>query len=266
MQRICFIIIIGFCGLVTNAQTTVYDTLYIGGEQLVFKKEINGEEAKLKINRRKKANDRWHTNWLILDMGTSGFTDNTDYTQVVSPNGFVRTGLNKEAFTLKNNKSTNVNIWLFMKKYNLVKQYVNLKFGLGVELNNYRYTKPIVFESQPSPYVAASTNLIGKNKLAADYLTIPLLLNFTHKPGGKSWVISFGGSIGYLYSSRNKRIENDKKIKTRGDLGLAKFKWSYQAELGFNRLRLYGSFSPTSMFKNGLSQMPYNVGIRYSNF
>ena len=37
-------------------------------------------------------------------------------------------------FKLKTVKSVNVNIWFFMQRLNLIKHYVNLKYGLGLEL------------------------------------------------------------------------------------------------------------------------------------
>ena len=54
-------------------------------------------------------------------------------------------GSNSNWFNLKNNKSVDVNIWFFMQRLNMVKHVINLKYGLGIELNNYRYEDNIKY-------------------------------------------------------------------------------------------------------------------------
>ena len=47
---------------------------------------------------------------------------------------------------------------------------------------------------------------VPKNKLAADYSTVPLMLNFaSNAKTGKTFIPSVGVSAGYLYSQRNKQ-------------------------------------------------------------
>ena len=167
-----------------------------------------------------------------------------------------------------------------MQRLNLVKHYVNLKYGLGIELNNYRFkTDMSLNEGGPNPYnrlqnishpfVFRDSVNFSKNKLAADYVTIPLMLNFrTNKSySDKGISLSAGVSAGYLYSSRNKQISDERrKQKNRGDYDLETWKFSYIAELGLGPARLYGSYSPKSIFQNGLDYRPYNIGIRLSNW
>ena len=68
-------------------------------------------------------------------MGFSGFNDKTDYAsaeaQAFAP------GSTEDWFDIKSGKSRNVNIWFFMQRLNLINHVVNLKYGLGLELNNY---------------------------------------------------------------------------------------------------------------------------------
>ncbi len=73
--------------------------------------------------------------------------------------------------------------------------------------------------------------------------------------------------MGYLYNSRNKQISGERgKQKNRGDYDLEKWKFSYIGELGLGPVRLYGSYTPKSIFENELNMMPYNFGIRLSNW
>ena len=221
------------------------------------------------------------TNWWVFDLGFSNYVDNTNYSAtgsyLVNRPGYP--ALDKNDFKLRAGKSVNVNIWIVMQRLNLAKHYVNLKYGIGLELNNYRYKSSISYkEDGPVPYTATQTNApfifrdsisFSKNKLAADYVTVPLMLNFTSNPYRKNKGInlSVGVSAGYLYSQRNKQKSSERgKDRNKGDYDLEKFKLSYIAELGLGPVRLYGSYSPKSMYEGGLDMKPYNIGFRFSNW
>lgn len=261
------------------------DTIRIGG-MTIIKKGKNSKDGDVEINMgrhnklRKKRNVS--TNWGVLDLGFSNYSDNTNYANtgsyLVNRPGFP--ALDKNDFKLKAGKSINVNIWLFMQRVNLIKHYVNLKYGLGVELNNYRYKSAISYkEGGLVPYtINTQTNAafifrdsisFSKNKLAADYVTVPMMLNFTSNPNSrkKSVSLSLGVSAGYLYSQRNKQKSSERgKLKNKGDYDLERFKFSYVAELGLGPVRLYGSYSPKSMYEKSLDVRPYNIGFRFSNW
>lgn len=103
--------------------------------------------------------------------------------------------------------------------------------------------------------------------MAADYVTVPLLLNFNFTPGrDKGFGISGGVSGGYLYSSRQKIKRGDDKDKTHDDFNLRKWKLSYIGELNLGPVKLYGSYATKSMWEKGLDQSPYSVGLRLSNW
>ncbi|MGC4232991.1 MAG: hypothetical protein QM594_08430 [Niabella sp.] len=225
------------------------------------------------------------TSWLGgLDLGFANFVDNTVYTaaeaQAFAP------GSNADWFDLKNGKSVNVNLWILSQKVNLVSHAVNLKYALGLELNNYRYKNPVRY-SENAPYVHLDNTAgrsYSKNKLAADYVTFPLMLNFDfgNRPGRsvkyssskgnvkvsarkeREWGFSAGISAGYLYSARNKTVTSDEgKEKLKDNFNLRPWKLSYVAEVNLGYISLYGSYAVKSMFKNGLDMTPYTVGIRF---
>jgi hypothetical protein len=160
-----------------------------------------------------------------------------------------------------------VNILLFMQRLNVIKHVVNLKYGFGIELNNYRYRDDIKYLTDPTR-VIMNTVSYSKNKLAADYFTIPLMLNFNFTPHlREGFGFSVGASANYLYSSRQKLISNEfGKQKTHDDFDLNPWKISWIAELLLGPVKLYGSYATQSMFKKGLDQVPYTVGIRLSNW
>lgn len=260
------------------------DTIRIGNI-IIIKKASIGKKRNIEISgdgeQAKKKKSRVSTNWGIVDLGFANYNDQTDYGQagsfLVNRPGFP--AINGSDFKLRTGKSVNVNIWFFMQTLHLVKENVNLKYGLGLELNNYRYRSAISYkENGPVPYSNGSiTNApfvfrdsisFSKNKLAADYLTVPLMLNFASnaKSGKKPFILSVGVSAGYLYSQRNKQKSEERgKEKNKGDYDLEKFKFSYIGEIGFGPVKFYGSYSPKSLYEHSLDIRPFTFGIRFSN-
>lgn len=291
MKRLTLLLAAGIICLTVSAQEEPgktkqkKDTIRIGG--MVIVKDGKGKDGKgIKIT--SKRNDKqWKkknvsTNWWVLDLGFSNYDDQTNYANagsyLVDRPGYPALG--KNDFKLRTGKSINVNIWVFMQRLNLVKHHVNLKYGLGFELNNYRFKSSVSFKEgglvpytvntqTNAPFIFRDSISFSKNKLAADYLTVPLMLNFTSNPASKNKGISLsvGVSAGYLYSQRNKQKSSERgKLKNKGDYDLEKFKFSYVAELGLGPVRLYGSYSPNSIFQKSLDMRPYNVGLRFSNW
>ncbi|MEO6812298.1 MAG: outer membrane beta-barrel protein [Ginsengibacter sp.] len=295
MKKAILILSVLFVGTAAFAQTDSVkverknDTIRIGG-MIILKKGNPDERKRVTVtvgNKRKQnRNSNVSTASWVVDLGFANWVDKTNYANAVA-NGFI---VNKPGtpdlvandFKLKTIKSVNVNIWFFMQRLNLVKHYVNLKYGLGIELNNYRF-KPNVSLNEggfnpynsgsgmsiPHPFIFRDSINFSKNKLAADYVTIPFMLNLNSNPNNsnKGVRLSAGVSMGYLYSSRNKQVSSERgKHKNRGDYDLEKWKFSYVGELGLGPVNLYGSYSPKSIFANDLNFMPYNIGIRLSNW
>ena len=266
------------------------DTIRIGNIVIIKKGAHNDDygtsSTRITLGRRhKRRSGNVNTNWGIVDLGFANYNDKTNYTNATANQFLVNapgTGfpLGASDFKLKAAKSVDVNIWIFMQRLNLIKHYINLKYGLGLELNNYRFRSGISFKEPgfspynpttaiPNAYVIRDSISFSKNKLAADYVTVPLMLNFTGNPDEPSKGISFsaGVSAGYLYSQRNKQISAQRgKQKNKGDYDMEQFKFSYIAEIGLGPVRLYGSYSPKSIFERGLDLRTYTLGIRLSNW
>jgi hypothetical protein len=151
----------------------------------------------------------------------------------------------------------------------VIKHVVNLKYGLGLELNNYFFDdERIRFQKNPTK-ITMDNNLkdAKKNKLAADYLTAPIMLNFNFTPNRQNgFGFSAGVSAGYLYSARQKTKIGGDKDKVRNDFDLKRWKLSYVGELNLGPVKLYGSYAFETMWEKGLDQTPYNVGFRLSNW
>ena len=285
MKRI-FTLCIALCTIITGfAQTDTTgkqnvpadDTIKIGGMVIIRKAGAKDEVKKdYKIRNRRNSDkpSRLSTNWFIFDLGFSNYSDKTNYAspaaQAYAP------GSNKTWFDLKDGKSRNVNIWIFMQKLNVASHVLNLKYGLGLELNNYHYKQPIRYQEATiaivDPPRVTLDNTVGrtykKNKLAADYLTVPMMVNLNFTPNREEgFGFSAGISVGYLYSARNKtRTSDEGKEKTKDDFELEKWKLSYIAELSLGPVRFYGSYALKNMYERGLDMTPYNFGFRFSNW
>ncbi|MCY7311797.1 MAG: PorT family protein [Chitinophagaceae bacterium] len=280
MKRI-FTLCIALCTIITGfAQTDTTgtqnkppadDTIRIGGMIIIRKagskdKEIVRDKEYKMRNRRSNKPSNLTTNWWILDLGFSNYNDESNYVNAALT-GFVAPGINEDDLQLKGGKSRNVNIWFFMQKLNIVKHVVNLKYGLGLELNNYSFDNTkLAFAKNPT-IISEGTTDFKKVKLAADYLTVPIMINFNFTPNRKNgFGISGGISAGYLYSSRYKSKTDDDVSKVKSNFDLESFKLSYIGELSLGPVRLYGSYAMKNMWEKGLDMTPYNFGFRFSNW
>ena len=277
MKRIV-ILLAGICfALTSTAQTDTInkeksDTIRVGS--MIIIKRGDGDthgHNNITIHSRHKnyKPSNITTNWCILDIGFNQYDDNTNYSSsaIQDPVTGFAPGSDKDWFKLRTVQSTNFNIWFFMQKLNMVKHVFNLKYGLGIELNNYFYSRNVIYETQPTRASIDTTTGYKKDKLAADYFTVPLMLNFDFTPGRKhGFGLSVGVSAGYLYSSRQKtKSDTYGKQKVWDDFDLRPWKISYVGELQLGWVKLYGSLATQSMFAKNLDQTPYNFGIRISN-
>jgi len=236
------------------------------------KKGVN-IDIRIGENSSKKKNENISTNWWIFDLGFTNFRDETNYAVAQAGSYFLNTNrgqVSQNGMNLINNKSTNVNIWVFMQKFNVSKHKLNLKYGLGLEMYNFRYEHSTSYRKNPNNYVFNDSVSFSKNKLYAGYITVPFMINFTPRPDNKkSLSFSTGVSAGYLLSARNKQISSERgKEKIRGNFDLEPFRLAAVAELGLGPVRLYGSYSLNALHKSstGLQQYPYALGIRFSNW
>lgn len=258
------------------------DTIRIGGIIIIKSGKNNTDITMGRKNKEKKQQSNISTNWWIVDVGFANYTDKTNYgnTGVYLVNKPGAPVLNESDFKLRAGKSSNVNIWFFMQRLNLVNHHVNLKYGVGLELNNYRYKSSLSYKEggvipytsgtqTNAPFIFRDSISFSKNKLAADYLTVPMMLNFASNPGSskKGISVSAGVSAGYLYSQRNKQKSAERgKNRNKGDYDLSRFKLSYVGELRLGVAHFYGTYSPKSIYDKSLDMRPYTVGIRFSNW
>ena len=280
MKKI-FTLCIVICTMMTGfAQTDTTakpapDTIKIGGMVIIREKGSQPEKDEdrkggFRITSRKNRDkpSNISTNWWIVDLGFSNFSDNTVYGPGTAAN-VIAPGSTEDWFKLRGGKSRNVNIWFFMQRINMIKHAVNLKYGVGLELNNYHFDDTKLRFAKNPTLITLDPALADakKNKLAADYLTVPVMLNFNFTPNrNKGFGFSAGVSAGFLYSARQKTKMDGDIDKLKSDFDLERWKLSYVGEILLGPVKLYGSYAFKSMWDKGLDQTPYTVGFRISSW
>lgn len=210
------------------------------------------------------------TNYLVFDLGFANYNDKTDYGSPEATN-FLHAPVGGQPFKkddlkLITGKSSNVNLWLFIQKLNLANHVANLKYGLGLEMFNFRYKNNISYNNNPD-FIYRDTIDFSKNKLYVGYLTVPFMINLNPTPNHHGFSLSAGVSAGYRIGSHVKQVSDERgKTKDHGDFNLDAWRFAYIGELGLGPVHLYGSYSIKPMFENAVKQYPYTAGIRFSNW
>ena len=234
------------------------------------------KKTRIEINNTPKKLKNTETNWWIFDLGFANFVDKspTLYWLAANPNALPYSPgpvMSPENFSLINKKSTNINVWVVTQKINIYQHKLNLKYGLGIEMFNFRFDKPISFRENITNNVKYDVVSFTKNKLLVRYLTVPVQINFSPNPTNrKAFYASIGMSAGYLWNAKNKQISGERgKEKFRGNFNLNDWRFATIGELGVGALRLYGSFANSNLFNNNQSfidMQPFAVGLRFSKF
>lgn len=238
---------------------------------------ISGDfkKTKIEISKGPKKLKNLETNWWAFDLGFANYHDKspTIYWLAAHPDllPYGPGPIQSSSFSLNNKKSTNVNLWVIQQKLNLYKHKINLKYGVGVEMFNFRFEKPISFREDISGFVKYDDVVFSKNKLLVKYLTIPVQINFKPNPNlKKGFYASVGMSAGYLMNAKNKQISGERgKEKFEGNFNLNDWRVATIGELGVGSIRLYGSYGMTNLFNKSqvfYDMQPFALGLRFSKF
>ena len=288
MAAVLFAAVTSFAQTDSSAKLT--DTIKVGNFVIIKKnkgnadtqykdRDKNSTEFELgsmtfKVGRKPAPKKNITTNWWIFDLGFANVRDNTNYGYAQAGNYFktfrpADGPVNADSYRLNTGKSSNVNIWFFMQKLNISKHVLNLKYGLGMEMYNFRYDTRLSYRNDAQPYVYNDSMSFSKNKLFVKYLTVPLMININATPDKKNGFSFSGGvSAGYLIASRNKQVSAERgKQKYKNDFDFEPLRLAAIGELGIGPVRLYGSYSLNKLQKDvtRMEQFPYTVGIRFSN-
>ncbi|HTN46762.1 MAG TPA: hypothetical protein VL098_10485 [Flavipsychrobacter sp.] len=227
--------------------------------------ELGSEEEK------DSSNKKWDIYVGILDIGINSLKDKTDYASAEAQSLLqVPSDLkNENLFSLKVAKSVNVNIYPILLKYRMVKtksQRLYASVGLGLQIYNFRFSKPISYQNETTPQIVMDSVLFSKNKIAITYLSVPLMLTSKTRMSKDLWLVyGVGVTGGFRVNSLQKQISDERgKQKNRDQFNFNNFNACVTGEIGIDGyVRLFGSYQLTNLYESGLQQHPYTIGVRF---
>jgi len=159
------------------------------------------------------------------------------------------------------------------RTFNLYYQYEirilksNFSFvpGIGLSLERFKFNNSYTLDHDPAdprsmimiPPAESIYPNIKKSQLITNYIDVPLELRFSTNPDdpARSFKVSFGGRIGFLYDSFDKiKYKEDsqvKKIKDKQDYNLTQIRYGLTARLGIGGFSLFGYYNLTPLFEEG---------------
>ena len=229
------------------------------------------DNTRISIERAPKKLKNVTTNWFSFDLGYANYIDESPQKMADFSLPYSKYFVNSGSLKLDNRKTSNFNIWIVQQKLNVYQHKINLKYGVGFEMFNFRFEQPVSFRNEPGKTLYMDDVNFTKNKLFVKYLTVPVQLNFQPNPySRKGFYASIGLSAGYLVDARNKQISPERgKQKYDGTFELNNLRFATIGELGIGSIRLYGSYGSINLFDKNQSHFsffPYALGLRFSNF
>lgn len=239
-------------------------------EQIIKNKDLNG----LKVNFKKSNNNfkQLETSWFAFDIALVNYLDETKYAENKSlSDPAIGQPLSKFKMQLNNGKSTNINIWVVQQKYRLKNPAFYLKYGLGLEMFNFRYEYGINFRKNESMFIYLNDESYEKNKLFTSYLSAPIQFGYDFKlKNDKILGVSGGLVTGYLFKSYNKQINRELgKEKYKSNFSLRDMRLAGIFEIRIDKLKFFGTASLQNMLdkmNTNQSLYPYSFGLRFSKF
>lgn len=244
-------------------------TIYLGNSKILIVSD-NNEKITIEDHDTIKVEDNdtckkhsFNGHWAGVDVGLNGY--------MYSNNSMSLLG-NDRALTLNQAKSWNVSLNFAEFNLKLIKNYVGMTTGLGLQFNNYRFDKStrLIGDSASLMYFNDSIKY-NKNKLIVTYLTVPLLFDFQVPVGGNDRIHLTVGAIGGLrIGTHTKQVfdldGHENKEKQREDFHLSPFQYGLTARLGFNGVGVYVNYSLSSLFKDGEGPelYPWAAGLSFS--
>ncbi|CAN5524363.1 hypothetical protein BH11BAC2_BH11BAC2_04110 [soil metagenome] len=206
------------------------------------------------------------SHWGGIDLGFNQLLVGNKFSTDL-PNGY-------DFLELNSGKSLNVNLNFFYHDFKIYRRNILFTTGLGLTLQNYRFTSSKTLISDTNKVVAGfdydkQGNKVSyeKNKLAVNYVTVPLLIQFnTDQRLKKSFHIATGILFSYKYNSHLKLVSNDdgkKKSKRQDEFSTEPLRTDLTLRFGYRLYTVYASYALTSLFKNskGPELHPFNIGI-----
>jgi hypothetical protein len=202
--------------------------------------------------------------WSGFGLTANGFVNPQDQLTTGSELGFLE---------LDPARSIGVQLNLLEKRFPIIKGFLGVTTGLGIQWNRYALKGNYDITSVNDTIFGTLNSTINysKNTLSSAYLQAPLLLQInTNKNRSESWTLSagvIGGiRIGGLHKTKWEVDGNENKDETKDDFSFNPFQASLMALVGHGQWNLYMTYNLTDVFNEGsaLSLRGVNAGILLS--
>lgn len=201
--------------------------------------------------------------WNGVDLGVNGIL-NKDYGMNLSQDP--STGMLEPRY----GSSRYISFNFAQVKGRIVKDYVGITTGLTFQIYNYKFSgsNELRFVSDSMFIAPTGEKNVSKNKLRAEYLGIPVMLEFnTSLDPKKSFHITAGviGKVrlGNMYKQKFSFDGNDNKTALKGDLGLNRWAADAVLRIGYRRLTIFGQVGLLPMFDNAGTQDFYTFATGF---
>lgn len=202
------------------------------------------------------------THWSGVTLGINGF---------VGPNNSLDLPTESAKMTLDYSKSYTFSINFPEIKFRLIKDYVGIYTGLGVQFNSYRLRQNTLLTfGDEVIQTTDTTHSYDRNTLQATYLRIPLMLEFnTSEKPMRSFHVAMGVvggfRIGSTYVQKYKDNGISYKVNTGGIPNLNLFSAEAMVRVGYGPIVAYASYWLTPLFdkSEGPELYPFSVGLGF---
>ena len=153
----------------------------------------------------------------------------------------------------------------YQYEFRIFKSKFSFVPGIGLSLERFKFNGEATLDYVDGDFNSIAmipqvdTNIPGvkKSMLITNYVDIPLELRFSTNPEdpARSFKISVGGRIGYLYDSftKIKYKENGelKKLKNKDNYNLTQFRYGLSGRIGIGNFSLFGYYNVSPLFEEG---------------
>jgi hypothetical protein len=215
------------------------------------------------IDREHKPVKRMNGTWGGFELGVTNFV-NTDYKMTLPAGG--------EFMDLKVANSMEFNFNFAEKSLGIIKNYVGIVTGLGLQYQNYRFVDDFSLTKTDNGITAEPVEMeLYKNRLSIWHLNLPLMLEFQIPVYGENTRIKLAAGVigGLRIGSRQvqKFMVNDEKqkIKIKDDFYLRSFNYGFTARVGYGDVALFMNYYPQTLFENckGPEIYPITIGLHF---
>ena len=212
----------------------------------VVTEDIRGDK---KHEHKHKPACRMNGTWGGFEIGLANFV-NPDFNLPNYDHG----SLGDKFMDLKVANSWDMNFNFAEKSLGIIRNYVGIVTGLGIEYTNYRFVNDFSLTKTDNGIAAVPIEMeLLKNRLGVWHLNLPLMVEFQIPVYGENTRIKLAAGVigGLRIGSRQvqKYTENGEKqkIKIKDDFYLRDFDYSFTARVGYGNVALFAKYQRISL-------------------